>query len=364
VRSANLHEDFTMRAAVTVIVLLCLTASVVHPPSAFSQEKKAEAPGVEYKAVALGTDEREATRKLNELAAQGWEYVGPLGNSLVAFRRARAKSAEPDLATRVTRLGGKMHGVPVGKGTLSWAIDFKGTKITDADVAALGSLENVGDLDLSFTQVTDRAISALAGCTELDRLTLTGTKVTDAAIAGLRKLPALRTVNLGATAVTAQGIARLVEDKSLAVCPAALGDQARFRVFQEFRIGELHYNYLMINDTYYGRYYVGPFVERPGGPVEDRRRLATTYYHRNGPVGAVLRKLEWFKPAGPLDYPSDVRLPASLVGMMAAPAPLPTGALANVWSEPALAVVRLKSPPMPRMADHSSKSTSTAAHRS
>jgi uncharacterized protein (TIGR03067 family) len=44
---------------------------------------------VEYKAVALGSDEKEATKKLNDLAAEGWEYVGPLGNSLVAFKRAR-----------------------------------------------------------------------------------------------------------------------------------------------------------------------------------------------------------------------------------------------------------------------------------
>jgi uncharacterized protein (TIGR03067 family) len=44
---------------------------------------------VEYKAVAMGADEKDATKKLNELAAEGWEYVGPLGNSLVAFKRVR-----------------------------------------------------------------------------------------------------------------------------------------------------------------------------------------------------------------------------------------------------------------------------------
>jgi hypothetical protein len=41
----------------------------------------------EFRAVSFGTDEKENTRKLNELAAAGWEYVGPLANSMVAFKR-------------------------------------------------------------------------------------------------------------------------------------------------------------------------------------------------------------------------------------------------------------------------------------
>jgi hypothetical protein len=41
----------------------------------------------EFKAVLIGTDEKDATKKLNDLAADGWQYVGPLGSGLVAFRR-------------------------------------------------------------------------------------------------------------------------------------------------------------------------------------------------------------------------------------------------------------------------------------
>jgi hypothetical protein len=51
------------------------------------QDKPAPKPAREWKAVSLGADERGATKKLNELAADGWEYVGPLANGLVAFRR-------------------------------------------------------------------------------------------------------------------------------------------------------------------------------------------------------------------------------------------------------------------------------------
>jgi hypothetical protein len=36
-------------------------------------QEKSSSPAVEYKAVAFGTDEKENTRKLNELAADGWD---------------------------------------------------------------------------------------------------------------------------------------------------------------------------------------------------------------------------------------------------------------------------------------------------
>src|SRR5262249_24160501 len=51
-----------------------------------SQEKVA-APKWDFKAVAFSSDEKESIKKLNALAREGWEYVGPLGNALVAFKR-------------------------------------------------------------------------------------------------------------------------------------------------------------------------------------------------------------------------------------------------------------------------------------
>ncbi|QEL19577.1 hypothetical protein [Limnoglobus roseus] len=50
--------------------------------------------GWEYKAVAFGADEKAGTKKLNELANDGWEFVGPLGSGLVAFKRAVLTPAE------------------------------------------------------------------------------------------------------------------------------------------------------------------------------------------------------------------------------------------------------------------------------
>lgn len=47
----------------------------------------------EYRAVSFGRDAEESTRLLNQLAKDGWQYVGPLGPALVAFRRLAAGKA-------------------------------------------------------------------------------------------------------------------------------------------------------------------------------------------------------------------------------------------------------------------------------
>ena len=48
------------------------------------------------------------------------------------------------------------------------------------------------------------------------------------------------------------------------------------------------------------------------------RRLATTYYHRRGPLGVVLERWNWF-PGPANTYWADARLPASLVALAASP---------------------------------------------
>jgi hypothetical protein len=88
------------------------------------------------------------------------------------------------------------------------------------------------------------------------------------------------------------------------------------------------YTYLMHGTTYHGQNYQQP------GPL---RRLATTYYHRLGPVGVVMDRFNWFKD--PINsYHSDSRLPASLVGMATAG---PLAQLVTVWSEPPYATIGL-----------------------
>jgi hypothetical protein len=75
---------------------------------------------------------------------------------------------------------------------------------------------------------------------------------------------------------------------------------------------------------------------------KDLSRLATTYYHRDGPFGQVQGKFDWFGGAsGRPEGRSDARLPAALVAMMAPAEGFPASSLVTLWSEPAFGVVRI-----------------------
>lgn len=102
------------------------------------------------------------------------------------------------------------------------------------------------------------------------------------------------------------------------------------------------------------------------------RRLATTYYHRLGPVGAVMERFNWFergksrdfdllapdankdwnpndykaaagRTTGQLVWTADSRLPAAMVGMGASDfmGGLPVNTIANAFSEPPIATIGL-----------------------
>jgi hypothetical protein len=78
-----------MRRLVPVVALLpaLLLAGTGPLSRARGQGTPAPEPAWQWKAVSLGVDEKEATKRLNDLAADGWEYVGPLANGMVAFKR-------------------------------------------------------------------------------------------------------------------------------------------------------------------------------------------------------------------------------------------------------------------------------------
>lgn len=250
-----------------------------------------------------------------------------------------------ELAAQVQKLGGKITRNDWRRDEESFDIDLKGTKVNDEDLTKLGDFKDVASLDLSYTKVSDLGIAYLARNAKLYSLSVNGTSVSDRAVDDLREIPRLNTLGLAQTQVTEEGVARLVRGRSLQLGRAGLGDKAHYRVHQEYRDGDLEYSYLMIGDTYFGRYYAKP--RRPvEEPAKDRHREATTYYHREGPVGQVMAKLDAFAARGVLDYPADVRLPASLIGALAPTGTLPAGplpdrALTAAWSEPAIGVIRL-----------------------
>jgi hypothetical protein len=58
----------------------------------------------EYKAVPFAADEKDATKQLNDLAGEEWEYVGPLAHNLVAFRRPLLTAQKPKVVVRASNV--------------------------------------------------------------------------------------------------------------------------------------------------------------------------------------------------------------------------------------------------------------------
>jgi hypothetical protein len=95
------------------------------------------------------------------------------------------------------------------------------------------------------------------------------------------------------------------------------------------------YHYLMHGTTHHGLNYQSP---------RGLRRLATTYYHRYGPVGVIMERFNWFstpflnKELAPQDtYHADARIVASAIGMGGDMC----SQLGNLWSDPPYACVGL-----------------------
>ncbi len=104
------------------------------------------------------------------------------------------------------------------------------------------------------------------------------------------------------------------------------------------------YRQLIHGHINHGMNFIVPGKEERGTMDKDLSRLATTYYHREGPVGRVMEKYNWVSKGKPNTYQADVRLPASLVGSFMADnfaSGLPLTSLVSAWSEPPIATVGL-----------------------
>jgi hypothetical protein len=249
-----------------------------------------------------------------------------------------------DVPRHVAALGGKIRQLPAypkGKGPVLWSVDLSGTKAGDADLIVLARLPELSSLNLAFTAVTDAGLKHLRKLQHLSDLNLTGTKVTDAAVKSLLALRALYTLSVPQTAITKDGTDQLVSRfPYLRLCRIAAGEKAHFRIFETYTEGKLQQKDLMIGDTMFAIAF--PHARPEPGRDYDPGRLATTYYHRKGPVGQVLAKFNWFWAfPGPDRHHADARLPASAVALCAGVRGLPGGALAGLWSQPAVAVLRL-----------------------
>jgi hypothetical protein len=102
------------------------------------------------------------------------------------------------------------------------------------------------------------------------------------------------------------------------------------------------YRSLILGQLHNGMQFSKPFFPNEvGDPEKDFSRLATGYYHPNGPFGKVMKKFDWF--SSPLNtFRADARFPASLVGMGLLSETGSLAQLATLWSEPAIGAVFLK----------------------
>ena len=79
--------------SMVIVTVVTLTSSISPTPSRAEGWTASTFSRVRWKAAFFGADERVNSDRLNELAAEGWEYVGPLGNGMVAFKRQPINAA-------------------------------------------------------------------------------------------------------------------------------------------------------------------------------------------------------------------------------------------------------------------------------
>jgi hypothetical protein len=281
------------------------------------------------KAIALG--DLLPTQPINVIAI----FTGDRPTILVGIV-AGSRGSGAETLKLIAKLGGTVRNFAWKKGETQYEIDLSNSNVTDDALALIASMDDLVALKLSNTKITDKGIAHLANHAKLAEITLSGTRVTNGVLTHLSKLQKLDRVSVDQTAVTREAMLRFAKKQGLnAFCQIGAGPKCEYRVHEELRTArgeETPYVYLMKRDVYYARFY----------PDDATRRKATTYYHRDGPVGAVLRRFEWFPRDGTHDKHSDARLPASVVGLCAVSVGgIPMNTLACLWSEPAIGVVEL-----------------------
>ena len=236
----------------------------------------------------------------------------------------------------IAKLGGTVRNLAWNKDDTRYEVDLSDSNVTDDALLLIASMDHLASLNLSNTKITDKGIAHLANHPSLTDVVLSGTQVTNGVLTHLSTVQKLERVSVDQTAVTREAILRFAKKQGLSTfCQIGAGPKCEYRVHEELgpqRGENTPYVYLMKRNIYYARFY----------PGDTARRKATTYYHREGPVGAVLRRCEWFPQNEAPDNPADARLPASVVGHSAVSVGgLPIDTLACLWSEPAIGVVEL-----------------------
>ena len=116
-----------------------------------------------------------------------------------------------------------------------WRANEQG-QLTDATLARIGHLKQLGDLHLGGQRITDAGLANLEGLDRLQSLDLRKTAITDVGLEHLKAIPGLKSVDLTGTNVTSEGVGafeasrpgvRVVADPPLPSPPAAPNPRAK-----------------------------------------------------------------------------------------------------------------------------------------
>jgi len=115
----------------------------------------------------------------------------------------------------VAKLGGWTHPADPGPREAIHFVKLSKSKVTDADLAVLAGLRDLGTLGLSGTAVTDEGLKHVSKLSALVGLELGGTKITDRGLRHLAGLRDLGTLRLERTKITADGLRHLAQLRQL-----------------------------------------------------------------------------------------------------------------------------------------------------
>lgn len=143
-------------------------------------------------------------KALSEILPTAEQLAGDLGIPITQLSetdpwlQANASVAGPDFGdaelAKLTPLAANLR----------W-LDLSGTRVTDAALLQVATMQNLERLHLQRTAITDAGLKSLLPLGDLYYLNLYGTAVTDEGLATLRSLPNLKQVYLWQTQVTPEG---------------------------------------------------------------------------------------------------------------------------------------------------------------
>lgn len=129
--------------------------------------------------------------------------------SLQLKKEESPATPEAKAIAEIEKSGGAVRTIAQNDDRLDVSFQLQGGSITDKDLAPMGRLSKVTNLNLARTGITDAALGEVTRHTGLVQLHLEGTKITDAGLARLKPLQNLEYLNLYGTPVTDEGVKHL-----------------------------------------------------------------------------------------------------------------------------------------------------------